>query len=317
MVAGKEGLGVQLHELAVRIDVGRGSTIGPAGPSEVDQSAAGLARGEGARAMGIPYGEGLAVEPGVSYLIRADDTTILFDVGFNTRREHPSPLLRNMKALGVSLAEIDALVISHRHEEHVGGVRQMRQGTFAVSGQPVDLKGVHAYVPVPISNATARVRVVHEPRVIAPGVASIGPIPHQMFFYGWTAEQSLAVNVVGKGIVLIIGCGHSTLPAIIERAEMLFDEPIYGVIGGLHYPVTASRATMLGIPLQSMLCTGKLPWRPINRGDVAANIAFLQRRNPQLVSLSPHDSCDWSIEAFRAAFGEGYRDLLVGEVISV
>jgi len=261
--------------------------------------------------------DGLAVEPGVSYLIRADDTAILFDVGFNVHRKHPSPLLRNMKALGVSLDEIDAIVISHLHEDHVGGVSQMMHGTFALSGQPVDLKGIRAYVPVPISNPTARVRVVHEPRVIAPGVASMGPIPRQMFFFGWTLEQSLAVNVEGKGIVLIIGCGHPTLPRIVERAEMLFDEPIYGVIGGLHYPVTASRVMKFGIPLQSIFCTGKLPWRPINRRDVAASIAFLKRRDPKLVSLSPHDSCDWSIEAFRSAFGEAYRDLRVGEVISV
>ena len=107
------------------------------------------------------------------------------------------------------------------------------------------------------------------------------------------------------------------MPPLSSLYEMLFDEPIYGVIGGLHYPETASRATMLGIPLQSILCTGKLPWKPINRMDVAANIAFLQRRNPKLVSLSPHDSCDWSIEVFRSAFGEAYRDLRVGEVISV
>ncbi len=266
-----------------------------------------------------PHSSGrvLAVEPGISYLVRADDSTILFDVGLNARTEHPSPLLRNMEALGVDLADIDALVISHLHEDHVGGVRQMMQHTFALSGEPVDLKGVCAYVPVPISNPTARVRVVHEPRVIAPGVASMGPIPRQMFFFGWTLEQSLAVNVEGKGIVLIIGCGHPTLPRIVERAEMLFDEPIYGVIGGLHYPVTASRATKFGIPLQSVFCTGKLPWRPISQRDVMGNIAFLQRRDPQLVSLSPHDSCDWSIEAFRSAFGEAYRELRVGEVISV
>ena len=98
---------------------------------------------------------------------------------------------------------------------------------------------------------------------------------------------------------------------------MLFEELIYSGTGGLHYPVTASRATMLGIPIQSIFCTGNPPWKPINRRNVAANLAFLKRRNPQLVWLSPHDSCDWSIEAFRSAFGEAYRELRVGEVISM
>ena len=261
--------------------------------------------------------EDLAGEPGVSYLVRADDTTVLFDVGLNEREEHPSPLLRNMAALGVEVADIDELVISHAHEDHVGGMSHMMRRTFALSGQPVDLRGIPAYVPVPLSNPTARVTVVDGPCVIAPGVASMGPIPRQLFFFGWTPEQSLAVNVEGKGIVLIVGCGHSTLQRIVDRAEMLFDEPLYSVVGGLHYPVTGARTVKLGIPMQKVLGTGKLPWRPITRDEVRQAIAYLQRHNPQLVALSPHDSCDWSIEAFRQAFGGAHEDLLVGREIIV
>jgi 7,8-dihydropterin-6-yl-methyl-4-(beta-D-ribofuranosyl)aminobenzene 5'-phosphate synthase len=259
----------------------------------------------------------LAGEPGVSYLVRADDTTILFDVGYNTRGEHPSPLLRNMAALGIEVTDVDMVVISHAHEDHVGGMSHMMRHTFALSGQPVDLKGMPAYVPVPLSNPTAQVTVVDGPRVIAPGIASLGPIPRQLFFLGWTPEQSLAVNVEGKGIVLVIGCGHSTLQRIVDRAEMLFDEPIYGLIGGLHYPVTGARTVVLGIPVQKIAGTGKLPWRPITRDEVQQAIAYLQRRHPQLVALSPHDSCDWSIEAFRRAFGGAYQEVKVGEEITV
>jgi 7,8-dihydropterin-6-yl-methyl-4-(beta-D-ribofuranosyl)aminobenzene 5'-phosphate synthase len=258
----------------------------------------------------------LTGEPGVSYLLRADDTTILFDVGLNGRGEHPSPLLRNMQALGVNLPEIATIVISHLHLDHVGGWVSQQQRTFALSGEPVDLRGIRAYVPTPMTHPTAQVEVVEEPRLIAPGIVSLGPIPRQLFFFGWTPEQSLAVNVEGKGVVLIIGCGHPTIQRIVDRAEMLFDVPLYGIVGGLHYPVTASREVMFGLPLQRILGTGKWPWDPINRKDVEAAIAYLQRRQPQLVALSPHDSCDWSLAAFRRAFGETYRDLLVGQEIT-
>lgn len=54
----------------------------------------------------------LVGEAGVSYLVRAGDTTILFDIGLNAAGEHPSPMLRNMAALDVDLGEIDALVNS-------------------------------------------------------------------------------------------------------------------------------------------------------------------------------------------------------------
>lgn len=260
----------------------------------------------------------LVGEAGVSYLIRADGTTILFDVGYNGDGEHPSPLLRNMTALGVNPADIDVIVISHAHLDHLGGMSHQKQHTFGLSGQPVDLGGIPAYVPEPLSSPTTRAIVVdNEPQVIAPGIVSTGTIPRQLFFFGWTPEQSLAINVEGKGIVLVVGCGHSTLQRIIDRAEMLFDEPIYGIVGGLHYPATASRVVKAGLPMQRLLGTGKWPWNPIDQDDVEAAIAYLTPRSPKLVALSPHDSCDWSLNAFRTAFGEAYQDVLVGKEIVI
>jgi 7,8-dihydropterin-6-yl-methyl-4-(beta-D-ribofuranosyl)aminobenzene 5'-phosphate synthase len=49
--------------------------------------------------------ERLKTEPGVSYLIKADHTTILMDVGHNSQKSHPSPLLQNLEALGVSVLQ--------------------------------------------------------------------------------------------------------------------------------------------------------------------------------------------------------------------
>ena len=259
---------------------------------------------------GRAVSDDLASEPGVSYLVRADDTTILFDVGVNRPGEHPSPLLRHMQALGMSLEEVDCIVISHLHLDHVGGMEQQRKRTFALSKEPVDLRGITAFVPEPMTHPTAQVEVVEEPQVIAPGVASLGPIPRQLFLLGWTPEQALAVNVAGKGIVLISGCGHPTVQRIVARAEMLFDEPVYGIIGGLHYPVTGRGITRI-------IGTGKWPWAPINRQDVEASIRYLQRRHPKVVALSPHDSCDWSLETFHQAFGGAYRAVLVGNEIVV
>ena len=259
----------------------------------------------------------LRTEPGVSYLVRAGDTTLLFDVGFNAHAEHPSPLLRNMATIGLAVADLDAIFISHLHEDHVGGIPCQLRHTFALSADAVDLRGVPAWVPQPMDHPSADVRVVTRPRVIAPGVATTGVIPRQMFFLGWTQEQSMVVNVEGRGLVIIVGCGHPTLERILQRVEACFDVPIYGVIGGLHYPVTASREMLAGIPMQRILGTGKWPWDPINRADVRSNIALLHSRHPQLVGLSPHDSCDWSIGAFRAAFGAAYRDVLVGREIVV
>ena len=68
--------------------------------------------------------EYLMGEAGVSYLIKTDQSTILFDLGLNGKQSDPSPLLHNMKHIGVAVDDFDAIVvISHNHRDHVGGSR--------------------------------------------------------------------------------------------------------------------------------------------------------------------------------------------------
>ncbi|OCL25713.1 hypothetical protein U472_15410 [Orenia metallireducens] len=47
--------------------------------------------------------DNLIGEPAVSYLIKADGKYILFDLGWNSKKENPSPLLKNMDKLGINL----------------------------------------------------------------------------------------------------------------------------------------------------------------------------------------------------------------------
>ncbi len=103
---------------------------------------------------------GLIGEPGVSYLVTVDGKKYLFDVGRNVKEEHPSPLLRNMERLGVRPDDLSGVFISHAHLDHVGGIAQMRQKTFRLSAEPMDLRGIPAFVPEPMTHPTASVEVV-------------------------------------------------------------------------------------------------------------------------------------------------------------
>jgi len=256
--------------------------------------------------------DGLAGESGVAYLVKTDDVTVLFDVGLNAEAEDPSPLLRNMRQLSVDMHQIDAIVISHPHGDHCGG-KWARKGSFSLTDQQIDLGEIKAYTPVPMQYPGIEVGHTEDPTVIAPGIATTGVITNYFFFMGETPEQALAVNVEGKGIVVIVGCGHQTLKKIVDRVEALFDAPLFGVLGGLHYPVTKGR----NIDIHRYVGTGKLPGEFLTIEEVQENIDYLRRRDVGVVGLSPHDSCDASIEAFKHTFRETYRDIVVGEEIVI
>jgi 7,8-dihydropterin-6-yl-methyl-4-(beta-D-ribofuranosyl)aminobenzene 5'-phosphate synthase len=151
-------------------------------------------------------GRGLIGEPGVSYLVRTGATRLLFDSGLSGGRAR-SALTHNAGVLGVDLGDLDAVVISHLHLDHVGGWRALRQRTFAFSGEPLEPRGVPAHVPTNMQHPRAGVIPTTGARVVAPGIAVLPPLP-RMLFLGPVAEQALVVNVRGFGLVLITGCGH-------------------------------------------------------------------------------------------------------------
>jgi 7,8-dihydropterin-6-yl-methyl-4-(beta-D-ribofuranosyl)aminobenzene 5'-phosphate synthase len=157
--------------------------------------------------------------------------------------------------------------------------------------------------------------VITDPVVLGEGIASIGVIPRFLFLMGLTLENALAVNVAGKGIVLIVGCGHQTIERIIERTQALFDEPIYAIIGGLHYPVNGGRIMLGPLNIQRIVGSDQPPWTGIQESDVESAIAAIRKVSPRVVALSAHDSSDWCIHRFKEAFGETYMTVSVGQKI--
>lgn len=99
-------------------------------------------------------------------------------------------------------------------------------------------------------------------------------------------EQALVIHVRDRGLVLITGCGHPGLEELIKRSEALYDLPVVGVVGGLHYGDAGS-------------------------SELAGPIAYLRGKGPELVGLSPHDSETAALNAFQ----ETFQVLEVGRLI--
>lgn len=255
-------------------------------------------------------------EMGVSYLIETDEQRILFDVGHNVNQESPSPLELNMKTLGVTLDSVDTVFISHNHFDHVGGKPRQKAQTFSVGLEQVPLPSVQAFVPIPMSYPGLNPVHAREPTQIGSGVASTGTIPRQLVF-GWIDEQALVVHVAGRGAVLIVGCGHQTIPKLLERYDEVFSAPLYGVVGGLHFPVPEGRLNLLGLNVQRVLASGTGMFSTIAMDDVQQEMSQLHGRNLGLVGVGGHDSSDEVIAMFSDRFEDAYRHVRVGERITI
>jgi len=239
--------------------------------------------------------ESLEFGHGVSYLIRTDSATLLMDLGNNPAESAQLPSIQNMQKLGIAWEEIDAIVISHPHPDHVGGLKAWQTKTISFGNFTGDLSKTPIYAPIPMTYSDAMIIHSAEPILVGTDVATIGVIPFPEVFplslsNPKSYEQALVIHVAGEGLVMITGCGHPTVEKLVARAEALFDQQVVGVVGGLHY-------------------------ERVSAEELQRHIQFLEPRQLKFVALSPHDSSPQALEAFRSAFPEAYQVIRVGEAL--
>jgi len=265
----------------------------------------------------------LRSEVGLSYLVDTDQHRILYDVGFNSEGETPSPLEQNMSLLGIELAGIDMVFISHNHMDHVGGFHWQRMNTFSLGTEqtPFPNPMTQLIAPDPMSYPGLLSVYANKPMQLGNGVGSTGigttgTIPRQLAA-GWIEEHALVVNVAGLGGVIIVGCGHQRVPELLNRYDQAFSVPLYGIVGGLHFPVPTGRIKIGPLDVQRRLASGSGVFNPLSMEEVKREIALLKQRKLGFIGVSAHDSSDEVIELVRQEFGEAHRYVRVGEEITI
>jgi len=234
--------------------------------------------------------------PGISYHIATDQGALLFDIGFGS--EEPG-FVQNAGQLNFKLNQVDALVISHLHPDHMGGFRAARENRIILPEGLGHPNGLPCFLPAPATAEGFTSRVVTESGMVAAGMASTGPLARSLFFMGRTDEQALVGRLKGRGIVIVTGCGHPTIKKILKLVGRMTDEPIYAVIGGFHLPITDSPLRKPGLKVQMIFGTGKPPWKPITDKDLDDTLEVLTSAGVKRVLLSHHDCCDHAANRMR------------------
>ena len=203
-------------------------------------------------------------EWGFAALVEAGDHRVLVDTG-----ARPQTVLQNASELHVDLASVQEVVLTHNHDDHVGGLMTLRQELMKTN--PAALSRAHVATGIFYSrpamaggedNETIAIKksyeasggtfIVHDSAAeIFPGAWLTGPVPRVFPERNWSVtgqvrtpgglvednipeDQSLVLNTP-QGLVVITGCGHAGIVNILSLARStLPGAPVHAIIGGLH-----------------------------------------------------------------------------------
>jgi 7,8-dihydropterin-6-yl-methyl-4-(beta-D-ribofuranosyl)aminobenzene 5'-phosphate synthase len=203
-------------------------------------------------------------EMGLAYYITATvkgkQHVILMDFSLS-----PSVYENNLRRLKLDPAKADAILLSHGHEDHYGGMtvalKQVKaplyvggpdafvHRLFVTPARTVDMGTLDRSM---IEKAGVRVVLAAAPTVVADAGLITGEIPHQTDYERvpppmkmeknaqvvqdpLTHEIALVFNVRNKGLVVITSCAHSGVINTIEYARKITGvRKVLAVIGGMH-----------------------------------------------------------------------------------
>lgn len=187
---------------------------------------------------------------GQSLLIEIGNYKLLFDVG-----EIPVAIDHNLKQLGIKYKDIDDIVISHRHIDHIGALLSIMpsldtQRIFLPlqMGEPHIKNHSEKYnflKPNPDGGYDLAVSLEDTKKINAyQNIALVDStgfeIAHSIFTTGcegdWMQEQAIVIDQKELGIIILLGCSHPTVEVLVEKARQVTgNNKVRGIIGGMHY----------------------------------------------------------------------------------
>jgi len=197
-------------------------------------------------------------EHGLAFLVESADGRVLFDTGASG-----TVLMHNLEVAGIAPETINALVISHGHHDHTGGLAaflERRPGLPFYAHSDLlrerfsQREGEMRAVGIPLALETLRhlaeLRLSAEPQEVLPGIWTSGEITDRPEPEGRSAhhfvrgekglepdpyrDDMALVLETERGLVLLCGCCHAGLLNTLAHVERTFQQPVVAIIGGTH-----------------------------------------------------------------------------------
>lgn len=246
---------------------GENEAVPPAGVEEVHE-----APERGGEAMltvvfdNYPFLEGLETSWGFSCLVEGKEKTVLFDTGGDG-----DILLNNMAQLGIEPESIDAVVISHTHGDHTGGLARLLESNPNLEVYLPASSGA-ALKELALSGGSSLVEV-SDSLPICEGICSTGVLGNGI------DEQAVYVETAA-GLLVITGCAHPGVVNMVKSAKESGKGEILLVMGGFHL-------------------------RDSSVDEIEGIIADFKSLG--VVHVGPsHCTGDRAIEAFQSAYGDDF-----------
>jgi len=198
--------------------------------------------------------EKLKKDWGFAVLVEHSGKKILFDTGNNAEI-----FAGNVKAMGVDLSKLDAVVVSHRHGDHTSGISYLLKanpnvkiyvpaeafGLFgstlpkgfykSVESLPKQMRYFSGAASEGFSSGSpwqgANFVPIDSRTEIAPGVfliPTVSKVPGTLEL----RELSLAIDTP-QGLMLVVGCAHPGIEEILNAASAV-NAHVHILFGGLH-----------------------------------------------------------------------------------